>query len=406
MTMIRKLVQVEVNELADDEVELIMSTAALARDGHVLIPSGCRLENYERNPIVLWNHDPEHPIGNSTQVVVESDLIRCRVKFAPLGISQKADEVRGLVKSGVVRAGSVGFDPIEGEPLEPRKPKGGQRFSDWELLELSFVSVPSDTGAVVTKRAKGTDPMTDEATGETQAKPKTRATTARRRTQKVTFARGLYDVAELCHLLARLGWAVDQAEWEAMLEGDGSQVPAMLGAVFADLGDALLAMTAEEVAEAIDLHGGNATGEDVDDDESADVVLVIEERQHIAAAASPAVRAFRRGLAHAKLRAGKSLSAETVRCLREARSMHDEAMDMHRSAMRKHKDAMGAIDDMMDRAGVVADDDAPVEDGTEGERSAPVAKPENAPAGVAAPMIRSTDYQARQAALAALATPA
>ena len=155
MTMIRKLIRAQINTLGDDEVEVVMSTAALARDGHVLIPQGCRIENYRANPIVLWSHDPDKPVGNAENVVIAADRLTARVRFAPLGISHKADEIRGLVKAGVIRTVSIGFDPIEMEPLDPKKPRGGQRISDWELYELSFVSVPSATGAVVTARAHG-----------------------------------------------------------------------------------------------------------------------------------------------------------------------------------------------------------------------------------------------------------
>lgn len=349
MTMMRKLIPVEINQLGDDEIEVIMSTSALARDGHVLEPQGCRLANYKLNPIFLWSHDPDKPIGNSEDIVIEANQIRARVRFAPLGISPKADEVRGLMKAGVIRAVSVGFDPIDGEPLDPRKPKGGQRFTDWELLELSAVSVPSDVGAIVTNRSNGDDTMaestieTEAATGAGAAKPVKRMDRAVNTRAAISLgARGLYQVANLCYMFEDLGWQVDLAKWEASIEEDGSKVPAMLAAVLSDLGDALLAMTAEEIAEAL-------ASRDIEDDPD-DELLSVEERTHIRAATTPSVREFRRGFAHAKVRAGKTLSAETVRCLREAKGLHEDAMDLHRSAMRKHKDGIAAIGDMLDRA--------------------------------------------------------
>lgn len=364
MTMIRKLVRAQINQLGDDEVEVVMSTASLARDGHILIPQGCRIDNYRANPIVLWSHDPDKPVGNAENAAVTGEQISARVRFAPLGISRKADEIRGLVKAGVIRTVSIGFDPIEMEPLDPKKPRGGQRISDWELLEMSFVSVPSDTGAVVTARAHGDDDVTKPTTAAAPeiesadvapAPAPAPAVRAHRvagpanavRVGKIAFTRGLYEVANLCYQFESLGYTVDCAKWEAAIEGDDSQVPAMLAAVLQDLGDALLAMTKEEVAEAL-------AGRDIepDTDDADDAVLVVEERAHIAAAPSPAVRAFRRGLAHAKLRGGKTFSADNVECMRSAIALHQEAVSLHRSAIGKHKEGIAAIGDMMARAGV------------------------------------------------------
>lgn len=164
MTKIRALIAADISSsgLADDEVRVVMSTAALARDGHILVPSGARLDNFRANPIVLWAHSANIPLGNVEDIAVEGDRIRARVRFAPLGISEEADKYRGLVKAGVVRAVSVGFDPIEGKPIDPRKPKGGQRFTQWELWELSFCSVPVDPGALVTARAEGVGGVDNE----------------------------------------------------------------------------------------------------------------------------------------------------------------------------------------------------------------------------------------------------
>jgi HK97 family phage prohead protease len=158
MTMIRQVMPVQIRPVGDDEVELIISTGQLARDGHIFMPQGAQLENYRKNPIVLWQHLTEQPpVARAETVTIEGDSIAARVRFAPSGISPKADEIRGLVKSNIISAVSVGIDPIMTEPLDPKKPRGGQRVSAWELLEISFCNVPVDTGAGVTARAHSDD---------------------------------------------------------------------------------------------------------------------------------------------------------------------------------------------------------------------------------------------------------
>jgi len=151
--MIRQTIPTGIRQLGDDQVEVILSTGAVARDGHILVPQGCDLAGYRKNPIILYQHMPQAPVGTASAITVWPDRITAKITFAPLGVSATADEVRGLVKSGVVRSLSVGFDPKDGEPLDPKRPRDGQRFTEWELLECSFVSLPADTGAVVTARA-------------------------------------------------------------------------------------------------------------------------------------------------------------------------------------------------------------------------------------------------------------
>lgn len=381
MSMIRKLIGVEVSALADDEVLVVMSTSALARDGHVLEPQGCVLDNYLRNNIWLWSHNPDVPTGNGEDVEIGPTGIRARVKFAPEGISPEADKFNRLVKAGVVKAVSIGFEPIEMEPLDPRKPKGGQRITKWDLLEASWVSVPSDTNALVTARAHGDETMADgieDANQPSNGKgaPKNRSVKPGNGRVAVVFGeRGVYQVADLCYMFESLGYKVDVAKYEAAMEGDGSKVPAMLAAVLHDLGDTILAMAQEEIAEA--LAGYDCEPEEDEDDE----ILVVEERMHIRAAKTPRARAFRRGLAQAKIRAGKTLSADSVSCMRDAVACHEEAMSLHRSAIAKHKEGIAAINDMMDRAGVSdPESDATqtvqtssgtgVDEGSEGQRHA------------------------------------
>jgi len=66
---------------------------------------------------------------------------------------------------------------------------------------------------------------------------------------KTPVIKSLYDVASLAYALSNLGYLQFSAAWEAEAEGDGSGVPAMLAEACRQVGDALVAMTAEEVGE-------------------------------------------------------------------------------------------------------------------------------------------------------------
>lgn len=153
MTIQRFTTMPEIRTIGEDECEVILSTPQRARDGHVLDPMGCNLGTYQANPIVLWQHDPSQPIGRCEDLKSTPAGVTGRVRFAPVGISPVADMVRGMVKAGILAAVSVGFNPTDGKPLDPRNPRKGQRFTKWDLMELSFVSVPADTGAIVTARS-------------------------------------------------------------------------------------------------------------------------------------------------------------------------------------------------------------------------------------------------------------
>jgi uncharacterized protein len=151
--MIRQACATRIRALGNDECEAVLMTDSLARDGHIIDPAGMVLSNYLRNPIILWQHNPECPVGIASNITRYSNRIAARIAFAPVGVSSTADEVRGLVKGGVVTAMSIGFDVIDAEPLDPHQGnRGGLHITKSELLECSFVSVPADTGAVVTAR--------------------------------------------------------------------------------------------------------------------------------------------------------------------------------------------------------------------------------------------------------------
>ena len=160
--LMRFLAASTATSLGDDEVDVTISTDQLARDGNIWIPSGCDLTDYRRNPVVLWQHRPDQPIGTASNLRVVGGSLVGRIKFAPLGVSATADTARGLMKSGVLCGISAGIEAVDVVPIDPAKPRGGQKITKWSLLEISAVSIPADTGAVVTARAH---PMTRKPAG-------------------------------------------------------------------------------------------------------------------------------------------------------------------------------------------------------------------------------------------------
>jgi len=135
------------------EFKFVGATSRLGRDGHVLIPSGIDLSNYKKNPIILWQHNPAAPVARCTSIAVVDGELRGTGEFPPAGTSDTADEVCGLVKSGIITTVSLGFNVSDAEPLDPKRPHAGKRITHSECLEISLVSVPADTGAVITERA-------------------------------------------------------------------------------------------------------------------------------------------------------------------------------------------------------------------------------------------------------------
>jgi HK97 family phage prohead protease len=149
----RQSVPAAIRAVGEREFRFTAVTAKRGRDGHVLVPSGVDLANYKRNPVVLWQHGAANPVARCTGLSVIDRELRGSAEFPPAGTSELADEICGLVKQGIVSAVSVGFDVLESEPLDPKQPRGGQYITRSELLEISLVSVPADTGAMITERA-------------------------------------------------------------------------------------------------------------------------------------------------------------------------------------------------------------------------------------------------------------
>ena len=98
------------------------------------------LSNFEKNPIILFNHDYNKPIGRATGLKVTQDGLELKAK-----ISKSApDHVAQLVKEGILGAFSVGFRVKDADYLSETD---GLKIKDAELFEVSVVSVPCNQAA-------------------------------------------------------------------------------------------------------------------------------------------------------------------------------------------------------------------------------------------------------------------
>ena len=135
--------------VTDRQIRVVASDGSVDRMGDILEPSGAELDDFRRNPVVLAQHDVNQPVARCKSIKAEADKITALIEFPAAGVSELADEYCRLYKSGILNAVSVGFLPLDWKPLPH---SGGRRYTRWELLELSLVSVPANANALVIER--------------------------------------------------------------------------------------------------------------------------------------------------------------------------------------------------------------------------------------------------------------
>jgi len=132
------------------------STADFDRAGDTISAEAWQkggLKNFEKNPIILFNHDYDRPIGRATGMKAGPDglELECKIsKSAPGNVAE-------LVKDGVLGAFSVGFRVKDADYI---KETDGLMIKDAELFEVSVVSVPCNQAATFSL-AKSFDSKTE-----------------------------------------------------------------------------------------------------------------------------------------------------------------------------------------------------------------------------------------------------
>lgn len=136
------------------KMTIVGSSELLDRDREVLKAEGWDLNNYKKNPVVLFGHNSfEPPIAKAVGLKVEEGNLIFDLEFPEKGVHPFADMIFKLYEGGFMNAASVGFIPKEwtdgeGTPESPRR-----TYTKQELYELSLVPVPANPEALITSRS-------------------------------------------------------------------------------------------------------------------------------------------------------------------------------------------------------------------------------------------------------------
>ena len=125
------------------------NTTAKDRSGDVVTAEAWAkgVENYRRNPVLLYQHKHDCPIGRVDNIRVDKKgiFVECAVSEA----AEKNHGVQTLIKDGALKSFSVGFRVKDGKY---NSEDDSMMITDVELLEISVVSVPCNQDSLFSIR--------------------------------------------------------------------------------------------------------------------------------------------------------------------------------------------------------------------------------------------------------------
>lgn len=138
-------------------LELIINDEAVTNDrGWRLLNSGLDHARYDKNPLLLHQHDTDQIVGHCTALRIEGTKLIGTFDFDADPDSQAVKE---KATNGSLRGVSPGLY-IRDMAFAPE----GDTVTDWELLEVSLVTLPSNPCAVKLYSQQGTALSDEEAT--------------------------------------------------------------------------------------------------------------------------------------------------------------------------------------------------------------------------------------------------
>ena len=145
-------------------VEGIASTPTTDRQGDSVDPMGAK---FAAPMPLLWQHDAQKPVGHMTFAQPTKTGIPFKAQIPkvtePGTLKDRVDEAIQSLKYGLVSAVSIGFRIME-DGYEVMK-GGGYRINSWEWMELSLVTIPANSEALISQ-VKALDSITLAALGD------------------------------------------------------------------------------------------------------------------------------------------------------------------------------------------------------------------------------------------------
>lgn len=144
-------------EGSDGEVTMEgWANKAVVDRGMDLIPkTAWNLKNFEKNPVMLFNHDMDKPIGKVVGFEARDEGLYVKCVFSKSNDPMVA-YVRDMVKEKILNSFSVGFDAKQSE----KNAEGVNVITSAELYEVSVVSIPMNQDSTFSLTSKGFDKMT------------------------------------------------------------------------------------------------------------------------------------------------------------------------------------------------------------------------------------------------------
>ena len=127
------------NKYKDDNGQIVVD-----RSQESVLPSAYKIENFMKNPILLYQHNSNQPIGK----VININLTDKGLEIEAEVYKEANPSVFALIQKGVLKSFSIGF---LGKDFIYDEKKDIWYWTDVELLEVSVVSVPDNQDSLFTE---------------------------------------------------------------------------------------------------------------------------------------------------------------------------------------------------------------------------------------------------------------